>query len=52
MQVSLKQDLHINVTSYWIRDPLNQSTSGSSSSDVLTVDRVAARGVEARVINL
>jgi hypothetical protein len=52
MQISLKNDAGINASSYWTRDPLNQVTLGSSSSDNFIVDKVAAHGVEIRVINL
>jgi len=44
MSISLKKDLGINITSYWIRDPLNQMTLGSSSSDTLIVDKVPSHG--------
>lgn len=44
MSISLKKDLDINVTSYWIRDPLNQITIGSSSSDTLIVEKVQSHG--------
>lgn len=44
MQISLKKDAGIVASSYWIRDPLNQMTLGSSSSDLLTVDKVASHG--------
>lgn len=45
MQVSLKKDLGLVATSYWVRDPLNQVTLGSSTTDLLAVDKVAGHGV-------
>jgi hypothetical protein len=52
MQVSLKEDAGVVASSYWIRDPLNQVTLGSSSSDILAVDKVPPHGAVIRVINL
>ncbi len=52
MQVSLKNDVGLVAPSYWVRDPLNQVTIGSSSTDLLAVDKVGAHGVELRVVNL
>lgn len=52
MEISLKNDVGITYSSYWIRDPLNQITYGSSSNDILTIEKVSSHGVEVRVINL
>jgi hypothetical protein len=44
MQISLKKDAGLTVSAYWIRDPLNQVTLGSSSSDFIVADKVAPHG--------